>query len=298
LDIKDLNDFLAERIPVGEELLQRSISSQDEFTRWDQEVLVWAAYNSEWIGINLGSAERSKYDAKHNTTSTDYSNWGFEKTWISKYVSGQIAMLRSIEARAPLWAIRQEQAEQQAARQRELEEAARQQQAVRRREAEEAAGREDARVKRVANAPIFIVHGSDTTRAQLVARAVERATDREVVILREQPNGGRTIIEKFEDHAQEASYAIVLITADDQGGPAHKPSRPRGRQNVIFEMGYFYGRIGRKRVCVLLDPGVEQPSDMSGIVYVDFGNDGAWKSELFREMHHAGFQIDWSRIPS
>jgi predicted nucleotide-binding protein len=284
LDLQSLENFLAERMSIGEELLERSVDAKDQFKQWIQEVQDWEAYNSEWIGFNLQLDEKYKYDRKIISTSIEDSNWHFEHTWISEqFIAGQMAVLRSIKARVPLWAIRHREAEEQTAR---------------RREAEEAAKREDDRVKREANAPIFIVHGSDTTRAQLVARSVERATSREVIILREQPNGGRTIIEKFEEHAQAASYAIVLITADDQGGPVNQPNRPRGRQNVIFEMGYFYGRIGRKNVCVLLDPEVEQPSDMSGIVYVGFGNDSAWKSELFREMQHAGLQIDWSRIPS
>lgn len=148
------------------------------------------------------------------------------------------------------------------------------------------------------NAPIFIVHGSDTTRAQLVARAVEKATGRDAIILREQAHGGRTLIEKFEAHAQEASYAIVLLTADDEGGRNNETSRhPRARQNVIFEMGYFYGLIGRSRVSVLLDPSVEQPSDMNGIAYINFDDDDRWKRELFREIQNSGFSIAWDRIP-
>ncbi len=298
MDIKKIEDFLTERIPSGEELLERPIDSKEDFKRWIQQLRAWQAYNSEWIGIALEYGEKAKYDARIYPLSPNV-NWQFEHEWIIKegYIQNQITVLRSIEARVPLWAAQQRENEQKAAMQREAD-----QQAARERQAQEAAAREASReadrLKRLADAPIFIVHGSDTTRAQIVARAVERATNREVIILREQPNAGRTIIEKFEDHAQEASYAIVLITADDRGGRANESSQPRGRQNVIFEMGYFYGRIGRKRVSVLLDPGVEQPSDMSGIVYIDFGNANVWKSELFREMHHAGFQIDWSRIPS
>src|SRR6185437_365025 len=91
------------------------------------------------------------------------------------------------------------------------------------------------------DAPIFIVHGSDTWRAESVARTVDHATGRKTIILREQPNLGRTLMEKFEQHAAEASYAIVVLTADDKGCRADEThTRPRGRQNVILEMGYFY----------------------------------------------------------
>ena len=121
-----------------------------------------------------------------------------------------------------------------------------------------------------------------------MAHTVNNATGRKAIILREQANLGRTLIEKFEQHAAEVSYAIIVLTADDKGS---RELRPRGRQNVIFEMGYFYGLIGRDHVSVLLRAGVEKPSDMDGIAYITFDDNGAWKTDLFRELRHAGFDI-------
>jgi predicted nucleotide-binding protein len=142
------------------------------------------------------------------------------------------------------------------------------------------------------DAPVFIVHGTDTLRAGEVAHAVSSATGRKTIILREQPNLGRTLIEKFEQHAAEVSYAIIILTPDDKGCRADEPAtRPRGRQNVVFEMGYFYGRIGRANVCVLLSPGVEKPSDVDGLAYITLDDRGAWKEKLFRELRHVGFDI-------
>ena len=144
--------------------------------------------------------------------------------------------------------------------------------------------------------PIFIVHGHDTLRAERVARIVKEATGRQTIILREQANLGQTLIEKFERHATKVSYAIVVLTPDDEGGPRNQIERsPRGRQNVIFEMGYFYGALGRDRVSVLLQPGVEKPSDVDGIVYIGFDDNGAWKIDLFRELEHAGIRVDISQ---
>ena len=142
------------------------------------------------------------------------------------------------------------------------------------------------------NAPIFIVHGSDTLYAESVAHTVTSATGRKTIILRDEPNLGRSLIEKFEQRAAEVSYAIIVLTGDDKGGYADETNtRPRGRQNVIFEMGYFFGFIGRGNVSVLLRPGVEKPSDMDGIVYITFDDNRAWKTELLRELRHAGFDI-------
>ena len=147
------------------------------------------------------------------------------------------------------------------------------------------------------DAPIFIVHGSDTLRAESVARTVMAATGRQTTILREQASLGQTLIEKFEQHAAKASYAIIVLTPDDEGGrKGQRSHNPRGRQNVILEMGYFYGILGRSRVSILLYPGVEKPSDMDGIVYINFDDHGAWKTELYRELTHAHIHIDMSRV--
>jgi hypothetical protein len=114
---------------------------------------------------------------------------------------------------------------------------------------------------------IFLVHGHDQAALQETARFLERL-DQDILILREQPNQGRTIIEKFEEYA-DVGFAVVLLTPDDRGGTAtqaYDAQRPRARQNVILELGYFLGRLGRKRVCALYRPGVEIPSgEMAGV---------------------------------
>ncbi|MDP2288686.1 MAG: nucleotide-binding protein [Actinomycetota bacterium] len=145
---------------------------------------------------------------------------------------------------------------------------------------------------------IFLVHGSDDVRKVEVARMLEQATGREVVILHEQPNRGRTLIEKFEDHAGSAAFAVVILTADDEG--RHKGTDSdlmlRGRQNVVFEMGFFFAALGRSRVVVLLDDGIEKPSDVDGIVYVGLDSEGVWKLLLAKELAAATIHVDLSKI--
>jgi hypothetical protein len=147
------------------------------------------------------------------------------------------------------------------------------------------------------SAPIFVVHGHDHGLLHEVVRVLERATSREVIVLHEQANAGRTILEKFEAHAAAASYAVVLLTGDDVGGAVGGPTAPRGRQNVIFELGFFFGALGRGRVAVLLAPGVEQPSDIAGLVYIPVDPNGAWKYRLARELGAAGIRVAHERIP-
>lgn len=137
--------------------------------------------------------------------------------------------------------------------------------------------------------PVFIVHGSRTDLAERVARMVERSTGRDAVILHEQPNEGRTLIEKFEAHATAASFAVVMLTGDDEGRKRGAEAlRPRGRQNVVLELGFFIGRLTRKRVVVLTEPDIVRPSDIDGLVYVELGSGGKWKQGLARDLEAAG----------
>jgi predicted nucleotide-binding protein len=141
---------------------------------------------------------------------------------------------------------------------------------------------------------VFVVHGRDEGKKEAVARFLS-TLDLVPIILHEQPNQGRTLIEKFEAHA-DVSFAVVILTGDDVGGPTNSDiERPRARQNVVFELGYFVGRLGRKRVCTLYEEQVEIPSDFSGVVYVPLDPAGAWRTLLARELRAASFEIDMNR---
>jgi predicted nucleotide-binding protein len=143
------------------------------------------------------------------------------------------------------------------------------------------------------NNEIFIVHGRDSPAKLEVARLIQKAGLKDV-ILHEQPNQGRTIIEKFEAHGGGAGFAVVVATADDVGGLDSDHLQPRARQNVIGEMFWFAGRLGRDRVCVLVKGKIEMPSDFAGIGYTEMDDRGAWKAELLRELQAAGYtNLDW-----
>ena len=117
------------------------------------------------------------------------------------------------------------------------------------------------------------------------------------VILHEQPNQGRTIIEKFEKHA-DVDFAVVLFTPDDIGHPVNNPdqSKSRARQNVVLELGFFMGALGRQRVCVLYSGDIELPSDYSGVLYLPLDGGGAWRFLLAKEMKASGMQIDLNLV--
>lgn len=142
---------------------------------------------------------------------------------------------------------------------------------------------------------VFIVHGRDEGAREKVARFLERLGLKPVV-LHEQPNEGRTIIEKFEDFAY-VGFAVVLLTPDDVGKLRDNEGdpKPRARQNVIFEFGYFIGQLGRKRVCALVKGDVERPSDYDGVLYIPLDDSGGWEMRLIQELKSAGYDIDANR---
>jgi predicted nucleotide-binding protein len=141
----------------------------------------------------------------------------------------------------------------------------------------------------------FVVHGHDGDVKYQVAGFLEKITGERPVILHEQVDSGRTIIEKFEDYASEAGFAVVLLTADDRGRASNENKlRPRARQNVVFELGFFLGRLGRDRVVALYQPGVELPSDLSGVLYKPLT--GNWHTELARELRAAGINVDLKKL--
>ena len=143
---------------------------------------------------------------------------------------------------------------------------------------------------------VFVIHGHDEAARETVARFLERL-ELTPIILHEQPNQGRTIIEKFEDHS-DVGFAIVLLTPDDIGAAARDKDnlKPRARQNVILELGFFIGTLGRQRVCILVKDTVETPSDYDGVVYTILDGAKGWQVKIIQELKAAGFSVDANRV--
>lgn len=139
---------------------------------------------------------------------------------------------------------------------------------------------------------VFIVHGHDGQLRESVARIIEKQGI-EAVILSEQANQGKTIIEKFENYS-DVGGAICLFTADDVGrSKVADNDRARARQNVVFETGYFIGKLNRNHIVILADDGIEMPSDLSGVVRTNTDN---WKVDLLKELRAMGYSIDFNKL--
>jgi len=146
---------------------------------------------------------------------------------------------------------------------------------------------------------VFVVHGHDGEAKEGTARFLEKL-GLQPIILHEQPNSGRTIIEKFEIYSGDIAFAVILLTPDDLGSAANPPalSKPRARQNVVMELGYFIGKLGRPRVAALYKGDVELPSDIQGVLYIEMDPAGAWKTKLAQEFGQVKLLIDISALLS
>ncbi|MBX3196081.1 MAG: nucleotide-binding protein [Microbacteriaceae bacterium] len=146
---------------------------------------------------------------------------------------------------------------------------------------------------------VFLVHGHDGEAKHHAARVVQHLTGDEPVILHEQRSAGETIIEKLDRFARPAGAAVVLLTPDDFGGATGgEVQRARARQNVVFEFGYFIGKLGRDRVFALVKGDVEVPSDLHGVIYIDMDSSD-WSRLLGQELAGvSGLSVDMSRLVS
>lgn len=159
---------------------------------------------------------------------------------------------------------------------------------------------------------IFIVHGRDHKPVQeLKMMLLEFGLDS--IILNEQASGSLTIIEKLEKYS-DVNYAFIILTPDDVGGTLEGFESAlsgvmeeridlediygdfmyhRARQNVVLEFGYFIGKLGRERVCCLYKGDIELPSDMQGIVYIQFKDSiNECHDKIIRELKLVGYKIN------
>jgi predicted nucleotide-binding protein len=142
---------------------------------------------------------------------------------------------------------------------------------------------------------IFVVHGHDGAPKAEVARFIERLGF-EAIILHERPNKGRALITKFREEAAGVGFAVVLMTPDDLGKAENAVDlNKRARQNVVFELGFFIGKLGPERVAALVKGDIELPSDYDGVVYLSLDNED-WQTKLGVELQAAGFEFDWNKV--
>lgn len=142
----------------------------------------------------------------------------------------------------------------------------------------------------VENKKVFIVHGHDGELKYNVSHWLQKG-GLEPIILHETANSGiATIMQKIEKNS-DVGCAIILMTADDLGKAVSEDDcKKRPRQNVVFEAGYFLGKLGAERVIMLYDEGIEAPGDLSGCVYILADKYNGWREQVRKELKVIGIE--------
>lgn len=271
VSIEKFKTELEKRIEIGETLFSFQVRTESDFSQNREEYNLWDDYNSEYLKQSFNN-EHNEYKDRYDKCSMFI---GFTKRAqtpnaklinFKETVQTKVGNLKKLLAKADLL------------------------------KSSVPGSKTIAKAKEITNTNrIFIVHGHDERTKLDVARTLEKL-GLEPIILSEQPNEGQTIIEKFELHA-DVGFAVVLLTADDLGRTkSEEDDKYRARQNVILEMGYFIGTLGRSRVFPLYESGVELPSDLLGILYNPLDDGDTWKFKLVKELNAAGYLVDANKL--
>ena len=267
--------LIADRIVKGKELMNYSVtrlstkkgSIGGDYGIYDKdEQRNFLSEYEKWKQFNIELLKRS-FDISNNEYLQEYEKAERTNVWADwveerkQDINSQITVLESMIERLPLIPTTKE------------------------------IKKESIEIKEKITNKIFIVHGHNNEIKQTLARTLSQLK-LEPIILHEQADQGRTIIEKFEENSSDVNFAIILLTADDEGKAKKETSyKDRARQNVVFEMGYFIGKLGREKVFLLLENGVEKPGDLDGIVYVPVDTASGWKLKLVKELKAAGYNV-------
>lgn len=264
---------LLDRIELGKELVNRQVTNVEELEKNEKDYYKWDSYNSEFLKNSFNN-EDNIYKRHYDQVNSSFfitggsNNPSARLKDLKEDIQNKVDNLESLVEKAELIKSNVEI---------NLE----------------APTSHDRSKKDTSN--VFIVHGHNTSILQNVARTIEKL-GLTPIILHEQANAGRTIIEKFEGHSN-VGFAIILLTDDDEGkAKTEIDLKRRARQNVVLELGYFIGKLSRSKVLPLYSEGVEVPSDIHGLLYVPLDKAENWKFAIVKELKAAGYSVDANKL--
>jgi len=264
---------ILERIDIAKELLGRQITNVDELEKNKKDYYKWDSYNSEYLKNsfnNENSIYRRYYDGVNDTfIFVSGNNSPSEKLKdLKEDIQNKIDHLEGLLDKVELI---KSDVELTTTKPTNID------------------------ITKVDTTNVFIVHGHNTSIQQAVARTIEKL-GLTPIILHEQANAGRTVIEKFEAHSN-VGFAIILLTDDDEGkSKTEIDLKKRARQNVVLELGYFIGKLGRSKVLPLYSEGVDLPSDIHGLLYIPLDRAENWKFSIVKELKEAGYNVDANKL--
>ena len=270
----EFSQKLSDRIEKGEELFNRSISNNDEFTGLKTDFNIWNEYNFEYLKLI--------FDILENDYMISYNQAGFS------FLGTQMGVVQSDALQTFKNLIQ-----------------------YKLNDLKSLLSKSDLFRSNIPNKPlhsqnkssnsflkkeVFIVHGHDELAKTKTARFIEKL-GLKPIILHEQASPSKTIIEKIEEYSN-VGFGIILYTPCDLGGKQDNNPilKSRARQNVVFEHGFLIGKIGRSNVCALVKGDIETPNDISGVVYVTMDEADAWRYTIAKELKQAGYHVDMNEI--
>ncbi len=275
--IKDIQSFkliLTERISKGRDLFTFRISSEEQLKQNEKEYNEWDDYNEEFL--------KSAFNNPVNEYRSSYTNSGFmigvhevtrgasiydpkfRAMTLKQHLESKTNGLESILTKADLIPTEM--------------------------------GTSHLMTTSISNISsvsqtVFIIHGHDEEMKRSVQLFLNKVELKDIV-LHEQPDRSRTVIEKLIGEGASAGYVIALLSPDD----VQADGTLRARQNVILEIGYFIGKLGRDKVRLLKRGDTVIPSDLQGILYDTYDTAGTWRIKLAKEIQAVGLPINISNV--
>jgi len=265
-----VSSALSSRIELGNDLLRQPLGIKHFFNETQRDYFKWDDYNSKLLlKLFAESAVSAEYIDIPTYQGYIFGDLEEDAIYFKKSIQEKVTLLESILEQLDLYS-------------------------------EPSPGNAEIYEQDVENQKlskeIFIVHDRDKEIKESVAGIIEKL-GLKPIILHEQPNKGRTIINKFEDYSN-VGFAVVLLTPDDVAAIATdgKNLKNRARQNVILELGFFMGKLGLEKICVLHKGDIELPSDYDGVIYIPFDDHGGWQLKLVKKLKAAGYDVNLDEI--
>jgi hypothetical protein len=260
--------LISEQVTIGEELYGRSVNTIEELSALEDAMYDWDEFNKEILKQSFNESYNEYYNKYSRinsmmglydyTAGIDTSDPQYKLESAKKKIKNCIVELNQLISKSKLMEESESIVSSKFSEVRYVNE-----------------------LKNFYNTG-FLVHGHNDALKLEVARFIEKELKLDIIILHEQPSKGRTIIEKFEQNSK-VDFAVALWTADDCGkSNKENELKHRARQNVVFETGFFIGKLERSNVIVLYESGVEIPSDYHGVIFLPFNDN--WKEQLRKEI--------------
>jgi len=269
IDKLEFKTKLDERIKIGNEILNRQVTTKEELDVLSNDFSLWNDYNFEYLKQSFNNPNNEYLKTYKFTGHTILGSIEYNSNPIlneKEKIEAKINNLVKLKAKSDLI------------------------------KSIVISNNEQNTTSNFIKDDIFIVHGHDDVAKEKTARFIEKLGFKPI-ILHEQASYGKTIIEKIEEYSN-VGFGIILYTPCDVGAKNGNKTdlKSRARQNVVFEHGFLIGKIGRKNVCALVKGDVETPNDISGVVYVKMDDANAWHIDLAKEMRNSGYNIDMNKI--